>query len=85
LEDPFYCPWHNNFGALSINSFMQNNTKGQQPTKPDKGAAPQSISGSTIADTKKKTEPLQEDKNKREDQREGKMNNGELGADINKE
>ncbi len=44
----------------------------------------QNVSGNTEAQAKEKTEPLKEDEARRDDQQEGNMNNGELGAGIGK-
>jgi hypothetical protein len=43
---------------------------------------PQNVSGKTEEQAKEKSEPLQNDETEREDQEEGNMNNGELGANL---
>ena len=48
-------------------------------------AAPQNIAGNNETQAKQKAEPLERNDNQRKDQEEGRMNNGELGGDLEKD
>lgn len=60
---------------------MQNNNNKTQPTQEGK-AAPQNVSANTEEQARQKTEPIKGDEVSRKDQREGDMDNGELGAGL---
>lgn len=61
-----------------------NNNNNKQPAIEKGKQEPQNVSGKTEPQVKERTEPLKEDQRTGNDQEEGSMDHGELGAGLGK-